>query len=93
MFLRVSNLVCHIGVRAPPAVFARFLEKPRRVRAAGAYPQYLYTTGYFKRRVILKQQFTIEKGYYDPLYSTPYSEHDGLRIYIIADCSSAAQNC
>ena len=25
---------------------------------------YLYTTGYFKRRVILKQQFTIEKGYY-----------------------------
>jgi hypothetical protein len=26
--------------------------------------QYLYTTGFFKRRVILKQQFTIEKGYY-----------------------------
>jgi hypothetical protein len=27
--------------------------------------RYLYTTGYFlKRRVILKQQFTIEKGYY-----------------------------
>jgi hypothetical protein len=26
--------------------------------------RYLYTTGYFKRWVILKQQFTIEKGYY-----------------------------
>ena len=38
---------------------------------------YLYTTGYFKRRVILKQQFTIEKGYYvndsaKKYYSTPY---------------------
>jgi hypothetical protein len=44
---------------------------------------YLYTTGYFKRRVILKQQFTIEKGYYDPLYNTPYSEPDGLRISVI----------
>jgi hypothetical protein len=40
--------------------------------------RYLYTTGYFKRRVILKQQFTIEKGYYDPLYNTPYSEPDGV---------------
>ena len=35
----------------------------------------------------------MKKGYYDPLYSTPYSERDGLRISIIADCSSAAQNC
>ena len=26
--------------------------------------QYLCTTGYFKTQVILKQQFTIEKGYY-----------------------------
>ena len=38
---------------------------------------YLYTTGYFKRRVILKQQFTIEKGYYmndstKKYCSTPY---------------------
>jgi hypothetical protein len=54
---------------------------------------YLFGTGYFKRQVILKQQFTIKKGYYDPLYNTPYSEPDGLRISIIADCSSAAQNC
>jgi hypothetical protein len=41
-------------------------------------------TGYFKKRVILKQQFTFEKGYYDPRYNTPYSEPDGLRISIIA---------
>ena len=38
---------------------------------------YLYTTGYFERRVILKQQFTIEKGYYvndstKKYCSTPY---------------------
>ena len=38
---------------------------------------YLYTTGYFKRRVMLKQQFTIEKGYYvnhstKKYCSTPY---------------------
>jgi hypothetical protein len=38
---------------------------------------YLYTTGYFKRQVILKQQFTIEKGYYvndstKKFCSTPY---------------------
>ena len=52
----------------------------------------LYTTGSFKRRVILKQQFTIEKGYYDPVYNTPYSEPDGLRVSIIAQCSSTAQN-
>ena len=57
-----------------------------------AVPQYLYTTGSFKRRVILKQQFTIEKGYYDPVYNTPYSEPDGLRVSIIALCSSTAQN-
>ena len=53
---------------------------------------YLYTTGSFKRRLILKQQFTIEKGYYDPVYNTPYSEPDGLRVSIIALCSSTAQN-
>jgi hypothetical protein len=55
----------------------------------------MYTTGYFKRRVILKllkQQFTIEKGHYDPLYNTPYSEPDGLRISIIAHSFSTAQN-
>ena len=49
--------------------------------------------GYFKKTGYLKQQFTIEKGYYEPLYHTTYSEPDGLRISIIADCSSAAQNC
>jgi hypothetical protein len=37
----------------------------------------MYTTGYFKRRVILKQQFTIEKGCYvndstKKYCSTPY---------------------
>jgi hypothetical protein len=48
--------------------------------------------GLFKIWVTLKQQFTIEKGYYDPLYRTPYSEPDGLRIAIIAQCSSTAQN-
>ena len=41
---------------------------------------YLYTAGLFKRRVFLKQQFTIEKGYYDPVYNTPCSEPDGLRV-------------
>ena len=45
---------------------------------------YLFGTGYFKRQFILKQQFTIEKGYYDPVYNTPYSELDGLRVSIIA---------
>ena len=55
-------------------------------------PRYLYTTGLFKRRVFLKQQFTIEKGYYDPVYNTPYSEPDGLRVSIIAHSSSTAQN-
>jgi hypothetical protein len=51
------------------------------------------------RRVILKdglffkeQQFTIEKGYHEPLYNTPYSEPDGLRIYMIAQSSSTPQN-
>ena len=39
---------------------------------------YLYATSSFKRRVVLKQQFTIEKGYYVPVYNTPYSEPDGL---------------
>ena len=52
---------------------------------------YLYTTSLFKRRVFLKQQFTIEKGYYDPVYNTPYSEPDGLRVSIIANSSSTAQ--
>jgi hypothetical protein len=45
---------------------------------------------FFKRRVILKQQFTIEKGYYAPVYNTPYSEPDGLRVSIIAHSSSTA---
>jgi hypothetical protein len=47
-----------------------------------------------KRWVILKQQFTIEKGYYDPLYNTPYSEPDGMRVHvsIIAHGSLTAQN-
>ena len=58
----------------------------------GSRTQYLYTTGYFKRQVILKQQFTIEKGYYDPLYNTPYSEPDGMRVSIIAHSSLTAQN-
>jgi hypothetical protein len=49
-------------------------------------------TGYFKRWVILKQQFTIEKGYCDPVYNPPYSEPDGLRVSIIAHSSSIAQN-
>ena len=53
---------------------------------------YLYATSSFKRRVVLKQQFTIEKGYYDPVYNTPYSEPDGLRVSIIANSSSTAQN-
>ena len=40
-------------------------------------PRYLYTTGYFKRLVILKQQFTTEKGDYvndstKKYCSTPY---------------------
>jgi hypothetical protein len=52
----------------------------------------MYTTGYLKRRVILKQQFTIEKGYYDTLYNTPYSEPDGVRVSIIAYSSLTAQN-
>ena len=55
-------------------------------------PGYLYTTGYFKRQVILKQQFTIEKGYYVPVYNTPYSEPDGMRVSIIAHSSLTAQN-
>ena len=50
-------------------------------------PQYLYTTSSFKRRVVLKQQFTIEKGYYAPVYNTPYSEPDGLRVSITAHSS------
>jgi hypothetical protein len=37
-----------------------------------------------KKRVILKQQFTIETCYYDPLYNTPYSEPGGFRVSIIA---------
>ena len=45
---------------------------------------------FFRRRVILKQQFTIEKGYYAPVYNTPYSEPDGLRVSIIANSSSTA---
>ena len=51
-------------------------------------------TGCFKKRVSLKQQFTIEKGYqiYAPVYNTPYSEPDGLRVSIIAHSSSTAQN-
>jgi hypothetical protein len=61
-------------------------------RAAGV-ATYLYTTGYLKRWVILKHQFTIEKGYYDPLYNTPYSELDGMRVSIIAHSSLTAQNC
>jgi hypothetical protein len=52
----------------------------------------MYTPGYLKRRVILKQQITIEKGYYDPLYNTPYSELDGMRVSIIAHSSLTAQN-
>ena len=56
------------------------------------YPGYLYTTNLFKRRVILKQQFTIKKGYYDTMYGTPYSEHDGMRVSIIARSSLIAQN-
>ena len=38
--------------------------------------------GFFKRRVILKQQFTIEKGYYAPVYNTPNSEPGGLRVHV-----------
>jgi hypothetical protein len=42
-----------------------------------AHYRYLFATGYFKRQVILKQQFTIEKGYYvndstKKYCSTPY---------------------
>ena len=62
------------------------------VRPYGVRRPYLYATSSFKRRVVLKQQFTIEKGYYDPIYNTPYSEPDGLRVYIIAYSSSTAQN-
>jgi hypothetical protein len=50
------------------------------------------TTGYLKKRVILKQQFTIEKCYYDPLYNTPYSEPDGFRVSIIAHSFLMAQS-
>jgi hypothetical protein len=51
--------------------------------------------GFFQRRVIFKkQQFTFEKGYYAPVHntSTPYSEPDRLRVSIIANSSSTAQN-
>ena len=52
--LRVLNLVLQHGFRWYPDIFT-----------TPVYIQlYLYTTGYFNRRVILKQQFTIEKGYY-----------------------------
>ena len=90
MFI-VSNLVCHIG-RPGSAGGIREILRKTAARARGAYPRYMYTTGYFKRRVILKQQFTVKKGYYDPLYNTPYSEPDGLRTSIIAHGSSTAQN-
>jgi hypothetical protein len=49
--------------------------------------QYLYTTGFFKRRVILKQQFTIEKGYYVNDFTKKYCS---TRIYyraMLFDCS------
>jgi hypothetical protein len=35
-----------------------------RGQGCGGCAGYLCTTGYFKTQVILKQQFTIEKGYY-----------------------------
>ena len=71
--------------RIPPVHTAHY----SRVSGYSVYP---IPTSSFKRRVILKQQFTIEKGYYDPVYNTPYSEPDGLRVSIIANSSSTAQN-
>jgi hypothetical protein len=59
---------------------------------------YLYTTGYFKRRVILKQQFTIEKGYYvndstKKYCSTPYlSSRIALRLLKIIEPYLVEQN-
>ena len=59
---------------------------------------YLYTTGYFKRRVILKQQFTIEKGCYvndstKKYCSTPYLlSHNALRLLKIIETYLVEQN-
>ena len=52
---------------------------------------YLCTTGYFKTQVILKQPFTIEKGYYvndstKKYCSTPYLlSHIALRLLKIIE--------
>ena len=82
----VRKVTVYGGVETNEYVHMVYLGTPMRQLQV-----YLYTTGSFKRRVILKQQFNIEKGYYDPVYNTPYSEPDGFEsIYYRAqlfDCS------
>ena len=75
----VRKVTVYGGVETNEYVHMVYLGTPMRQLQV-----YLYTTGSFKRRVILKQQFTIGKGYYDPVYNT--------RVSIIANSSSTTQN-